>query len=76
MINKIHLVNKLNSTLVLGFHVLAVPDRKPYSEVTVGIDNLGFGKQQVFRFDFVHSNQRGIQENGVVFGLKILNILE
>lgn len=76
IMNKIPLLNKLNSTLVLGFHALAIPDRKPYTELTVGLDNLGFGKFKVFRFDFVHSNQSGIQENGVVFGLKILNILE
>jgi hypothetical protein len=76
IMNKIPLLNKLNSTLVLGFHALATPDIKPYSEFTVGLDNLGFGKFKVFRFDFVHSNQNGIQENGVVFGLKILNVLE
>ena len=76
VMNKIPLLNKLNSTLVLGFHALAVPDTKPYSEFTVGLDNLGFGKLKVFRFDYVHSNQNGVQENGVVFGLKILNVLE
>ena len=76
IINKIPLLNKLNSTLVLGFHALAVPNVKPYTEVTVGLDNLGFGKFKVFRFDYVHSYQNGVQENGVVFGLKILNILE
>ena len=76
IMNKIPLLNKLNSTLVLGFHALTVPDRKPYTEFTVGLDNLGFGKLKVFRFDYVHSYQNGIQENGVVFGLKILNVLE
>lgn len=76
IMNKIPLLNKLNSSLVLGFHALAVPDRKPYTEMTVGLDNLGFGKFKIFRLDFVHSNQNGIQENGVVFGLKILNFLE
>lgn len=76
LMNKIPLLNKLNSTLVLGFHSLAVPDKKPYTEFTVGLDNLGFGKLKVFRFDYVRSFQNGIQENGVVFGLKILNVLE
>ena len=74
--NKIPLLNKLNSTLVLGFHALAVPETKPYSEYTIGLDNLGFGKLKLFRIDFVHSYQNGVQENGVVFGLKILNALE
>ena len=76
VMNKIPLLNKLNSTLVLGFHALAVPETKPYTEVTVGLDNLGFGKLKVFRFDYVHSFQNGVQEDGVVFGLKILNLLE
>jgi hypothetical protein len=76
LMNKIPLLNKLNSTLVLGFHALATPDIKPYSEFTVGLDNLGFGKLKVFRLDYVHSYQNGIQENGVVFSLKILNVLE
>ncbi len=76
IMNKIPLLNKLNSTLVMGFHALAVPDTKPYTEFTVGLDNLGFGKLKVFRFDYVHSFQNRIQENGVVFGLKILNVLE
>ena len=76
VMNKIPLLSKLQSTLVLGFHSLAVPDRKPYTEFTVGLDNLGFGKLKLFRLDYVYSYQNGIQENGIVFGLKILNILE
>jgi hypothetical protein len=30
----------------------------------------------LFRVDYVHSYQGGIQQNGVVFGLKILNVLD
>lgn len=73
--NKIPLLNLLKSTMNLGFHSLAIPDRKPYTEFTVGLDNLGFGKFKLFRVDYVHSYQGGIQQNGVVFGLKILNVL-
>ncbi len=74
--NKIPLINLLKSTMNLGFHTLAIPDRKPYTEFTVGLDNLGFGKFKLFRVDYVHSYQGGIQQNGVVFGLKILNVLD
>jgi hypothetical protein len=74
--NKIPLLNKLKSTLNIGFHALAIPQVKPYSEFTVGLDNLGFGKLKVFRVDYVRSSQNRNQENGVVFGLKILNVLE
>jgi hypothetical protein len=76
IMNKIPLLNKLKSTLNIGFHALAIPQVKPYSEFTVGLDNLGFGKLKVFRVDYVRSSQNRNQENGVVFGLKILNVLE
>ncbi|WP_163398988.1 DUF5686 and carboxypeptidase regulatory-like domain-containing protein [Flavobacterium fluviatile] len=73
--NKIPLISLLKSTMNIGFHSLAIPDRKPYSEFTIGLDNLGFGKFKLFRVDYVHSYQGGVQQNGVVFGLKILNVL-
>ncbi len=76
IMNKIPLLKKLQSTLVLGYHNLSIPRRSPYHEYTVGLDNLGFGKLKVFRIDYVHSYQNGTQGNGVVFGLKILNFLE
>ncbi|WP_310282842.1 DUF5686 and carboxypeptidase regulatory-like domain-containing protein [Flavobacterium piscis] len=76
VMNKIPLLSKLKSTLNLGFHSLAIPDRKPYSEFTVGLDNLGLGKFKIFRVDYVHSYQSGIEQNGIVLGLKILNVLD
>ena len=76
IMNKIPLLNKLHSTLVLGFHSLEIVDKKPYSEVSIGLDNLGFGKFKLFRFDYVRSYQNGFKGDGVVFGLKILNVLE
>lgn len=76
IMNKIPLLNLLKSTMNIGFHSLAIPNRKPYSEFTIGLDNLGFGKFKIFRVDYVHSYQSGIQQNGVVFGLKILNVLD
>jgi len=76
IMNKIPLLNKLKSTLVLGYHNLAVPDRSPYNEFTAGLDNLGFGKFRFFRIDYVHSYQYGKHADGVVFGLKLLNVLD
>ena len=76
VMNKIPLLNLLKSTMNIGFHSLAIPDRKPYTELTIGLDNLGFGKFKLFRLDYVHSYQGGLQQNGVVLGLKILNILD
>jgi hypothetical protein len=76
IMNKIPLLNLLKSTMNIGFHSLAIPERKPYSEFTIGLDNLGFGKFKLFRIDYVHSYQGGVQQNGVAFGLKILNVID
>ncbi len=76
IMNKIPLLKKLKSTLVLGYHNLSIPDRSPYHEYTVGLNNLGFGKFKIFRLDYVHAYQNGWQADGFIFGLKILNFLE
>nr|WP_294934276.1 DUF5686 and carboxypeptidase regulatory-like domain-containing protein [uncultured Flavobacterium sp.] len=76
IMNKIPLLNKLQWNLVLGFHQLNVPDYKPYQEYTVGFDNVGFGKFRFFRIDYVRSYQNGFQTDGLVFGLKFLNIID
>lgn len=76
IMNKIPLLNKLRSQLVLGFHNLAIPERNPYQEFSVGLDNLGFGKVRIFRIDYIRSYQNGYQGDAVIFGLKFLNVLE
>jgi hypothetical protein len=76
LMNKIPLLNKLGSQLVLGFHNLAVPNRNPYQEFSIGLDNLGVGKLKIFRIDYVRSYQNGYQGDAVIFGLKILNVVE
>lgn len=76
LMNKIPLLNKLKSQLVLGFHDLAVPGRNPYQEFTVGLDNLGIGKARLFRIDYVRSYQNGYQGDAIIFGLKFLNVIE
>ncbi|NNT72075.1 carboxypeptidase-like regulatory domain-containing protein [Flavobacterium sp. IMCC34852] len=74
--NKLPLLKHLQSQLVLGFHNLSVPDRKPYQEFSIGLDNLGFGKFKFLRVDYVRSYQNGFQGDGVIFGLKFLNVFE
>ncbi|MEC4005555.1 DUF5686 and carboxypeptidase regulatory-like domain-containing protein [Flavobacterium sp. SUN052] len=76
LMNKIPLLNKLQSQLVLGFHNLAIPGRNPYQEFSVGLDNLGIGKARLFRIDYVRSYQNGYKGDAVIFGLKFLNIIE
>ena len=75
VMNKIPLLNKLKTNLVLGFHNLSVPNRKTYQEYSVGLDQLGWGKFKLFRLDYLRSYQNGFKTDGVIFGLKILNAL-
>lgn len=74
--NKIPLLNKLKTSLVLGYHNLSIPNKKPYQEFVVGLDNLGWGKIKLFRLDYVRSYQGGFHADGIIFGLKILNALD
>lgn len=76
IINKIPLLNKLEAPLVFGFHSLVLPSEKPYLEYSVGLDKLGFGKFKIFRLDYVRSYKDGNSTDGIIFGIKILNILE
>ena len=68
--NKIPLLNKLGWNLVGGFHELATSDNKPYQEVTIGFDRIGFGKLKMFRVDYVRSYQGGFVGDGLMFGLR------
>lgn len=76
IMNKIPLLNKLKATLNIGAHSLSIPDKKPYSEMSIGLDNIGIGKFKMFRIDYVRSYQSGFKGDGVVFGLKFLNIID
>lgn len=76
LMNKIPLLNKLRSTLVLGYHNLCVPERNPYHEFSVGLDNLGIGKFRLIRIDYFRSYQHGFAGDGIIFGLKFLNLFE
>ena len=75
ILGKIPGVNTLNFNLVVGAHLLASQERKPYTEFSIGIDNLGFGKYRLLRVDYVHSNFNGAQRGTFVFGLKFLGLL-
>jgi len=76
IMNKLPLLNKLKSTMVLGYHSLAISRRDLYQEFSVGLDNLGFGKFRFFRIDYVRSYQNGQASDGVIFGLKLLDMLQ
>ncbi len=70
ILGKVPLLNKLNFNLVVGAHLLATPDFKPYQEYTIGIDNIGWGKWRFLRVDYIRSYQSGFQSDAILFGLK------
>ncbi|HET7361042.1 MAG TPA: DUF5686 and carboxypeptidase regulatory-like domain-containing protein [Salinimicrobium sp.] len=72
ILGKIPLINRLNYSLVLGAHQLYTQDQKSYSEFSVGLDNLGFGKIRFLRLDYVISSFDGNLESGFIFGLEFL----
>ena len=73
LLGKIPLVNKLNFYLVGGAKTLFTADKKPYTEYSVGLDNIGFGKWRFLRVDYVRSNYGGITKSGFLFGFSLFN---
>lgn len=73
LLGKIPFLNKLNLHLVTGAKTLIMPDNQPYTEFSVGLDNIGFGKWRFLRIDYAHSYHAGIQNNGFLFRLNLLN---
>jgi len=74
--DNIPLFNKLQYYLVAGYHVLSTPERNPYMEFTLGLDNVGIGKFRLLRLDYVRSYEGGFKGDGVVFGLTFIDFLE
>ena len=74
--NKLPGINRLNYHLVGGYHLLSIPGRTPYSEYTIGLDNMGWGKVRFLRIDYIRAYENGFVGDGVVIGLSFLDILE
>ncbi len=74
--SKIPGLNLLNFTFVVGGHTLVTTDRKPYHEVSVGLDNIGWGKYRLLRLDYVQSYFGESTQGAFVFGLKFLNLFD
>lgn len=75
ILGKIPGINQLNFNLIAGAHFLGTEARKPYSEVSIGIDNLGIGKFRLLRLDYVRSFYDGHNEGAFIFGLKFIDLL-
>ncbi len=72
LLGKIPLINKLNFHLVAGGKALFTGNRKPYTETTIGIDNIGFGKWRFLRVDYVISKIGSAQKDkGFILSLRL-----
>jgi hypothetical protein len=69
VLGKIPLLNKLNFHLIGGAKTLFMADRNPYTEYSVGLGNVGFGKWRFLRIDYVNSFHAGIKNEGFLFKL-------
>ena len=69
ILGKIPLINKLNYNLIVGLHGFATKDQKPYKEFSLGIDNIGWGKYRLLRFDYVRSYKSEFINDGFLFGI-------
>lgn len=73
ILGKIPLINRLNFHLVTGAKGLLTGGKKPYSEYSIGVDNIGFGKWRFLRIDYVRSNFNGTHDSGFLFGISLFN---
>ena len=71
VLSKVPLLNKLNLHLVGGAKALFMTDKNPYTEYSVGLGNIGFGKWRFLRIDYVKSNHAGIKNDGFLFRLSL-----
>lgn len=69
ILGKIPLLNKLNYNLILGFHGVSSKDQKPYKELSLGIDNIGWGKYRFLRIDYARSYQSEFINDAFLFGI-------
>jgi hypothetical protein len=76
ILGKVPGINKLNFNLVAGAHLLSIENNKPYSEFSIGIDNLGFGKYRLLRLDYVRSYYNSGSDGAFIFGLKFLGLFD
>ena len=69
LLRNIPLLNTLNFHVVANAKGLFSGGRKPYSEFSLGLDNIGIGKWRFLRIDYVKSNFNGKKGDGFLFGI-------
>ncbi len=56
----------------MGGHLLSTAEGRPYTEYSVGLDNIGWGKYRFLRVDYVQSQGLGSRTDGAfIFGLSL-----
>lgn len=71
LLNKIPLFNKLNFHLIAGAKTMFMADTKPYSEVSLGMENIGFGKWRFLKAEYIKSFHNGNVKGGLLLGLNL-----
>ncbi|WP_405609988.1 DUF5686 and carboxypeptidase regulatory-like domain-containing protein [Polaribacter sp. Asnod1-A03] len=71
VLGKIPLINKLNFHLIGGAKTLLMAERNPYTEYSIGLDNIGFGKWRFLRVDYIKSFYGGVENNGLLFRVSL-----
>ncbi len=70
--DRIPLIKKLDISFIAGAKFLQIENQKSYSELSVGIDNIGFKAIRILRLDFVSSfNDWQREKYAIVLGLKM-----
>lgn len=71
ILGKIPLLNKLNFHTVVSAKSYFSTDNKPYTEFSIGLDNIGWGKWRFLRIDYVKSIYGNSTTDGFVFGVSL-----
>lgn len=71
ILNKIPLLRSTGWNTVIGYHHATLSDHRPYQEFSVGLSNLGFGKINFFRVDYLRAYEGNKYiKDGILIGFK------
>ena len=71
LLAKIPVLNTLNYHIITSAKTMYMSDTKQYTEVAIGLENIGFGKWRFLRVDYIKSFHDGIQNDGLLLGFNL-----
>ncbi len=71
LFQKIPFFKKLQYKIIVGANTLLTPEHFPYSEFSLGLNNLGFGKYRFIRIDYVRTFIQNKSTGSFIFGLSL-----